>query len=89
MAVLAARDKVKRNRASFDTDRHLEHSTPIFGLPVLLFLIKFGEILCMVHRRTWPKTSIHSLSRSFKNLSFFAFKTCCEILLCKSIAIIH
>jgi hypothetical protein len=27
--------------------------------------------------------------RSFKNLLFFAFKTCCEILLCNSIAIIH
>jgi hypothetical protein len=27
--------------------------------------------------------------RSFKNLFFFAFKTCCKILLCNSIAIIH
>jgi hypothetical protein len=35
MAALAAQDKFKRNRAIFNTDRHLEHSTPIFGLPMI------------------------------------------------------
>jgi hypothetical protein len=44
---------------------------------------------------TRPKTSIHSLSCQIfivdhsKTSSFFAFTTCCEILLCNSIAIIH
>jgi hypothetical protein len=39
MAVLVVHDKVKRNRASFNTDLYLEHSTPIFGLPMISFSI--------------------------------------------------
>jgi hypothetical protein len=54
------------------------------------------KILRMVHRRTWPKTLIHCFNfvpnfccRSFKNLFFFYVKTCCKILFCNSIAIVH
>jgi hypothetical protein len=70
----------------------------------LLFLIKFGEILIFlaenlahgsqknlaqnVNTFAFLSCQIFVVDHS-KTVLFFAFKTCCEILLCNSIAIIH
>jgi hypothetical protein len=70
----------------------------------LLFLIKFGEILIFLaenlahgsQKYLTPKCHNicfnfvpHFRCRSFKNLFFFPFKTCCKILLCNSMLIVH
>jgi hypothetical protein len=69
----------------------------------LLFLIKFGEIIFLaenlvhgsqnnlaqnINTFAFLSCQIFIVAHS-KTSSFFAVKTCCEILLCNSIAIIH